>query len=137
MQVKVYVPKIVEVPSEYLPALAKRAADSLGDRSHEVAATRGHLVRQAVQDGLLREFDDLVNQGKAVPDPEARLEVYKQAEKVIQGDVGYIPVVYRVDNYAFKPWVKDVPLNRQGFTVPDGNIFVQMMSKVAIEGREE
>ena len=45
--------------------------------------------------------------------------------------------MYRVDNYAFKPWVKDVPMNRQGFTVPDGNIFVQMMSKVAIEGREE
>jgi ABC-type transport system substrate-binding protein len=83
------------------------------------------------------EFDDLVNQGKAEPDPEARLEIYKQAEKVIQEDVGYIPVVYRVDNYAFKPWVKDVPMNRQGFTVPDGNIFVQMMSKVAIEGREE
>lgn len=61
MQVKVYVPKIIEVPSEYLPALAKRAADSLGDRASEVSATRGHLVRQAVQDGLLREFDELVS----------------------------------------------------------------------------
>ena len=66
MQVKVYVPKVVEVPSEYLPALAKRAADSLGERSHEVAATRGHLVRQAVQDGLLREFDDLVSEDGTV-----------------------------------------------------------------------
>lgn len=60
MQVKVYVPKVVEVPSEYLPALAKRAADSLGDRAAEIPATRGHLVRQAVQDGLLREFDELI-----------------------------------------------------------------------------
>jgi hypothetical protein len=60
MQVKVYVPKMIEVPSEYLPALAKRAADSLGDRAADVSATRGHLVRQAVQDGLLREFDHLV-----------------------------------------------------------------------------
>ena len=42
MQVKVYVPKIIEVPSEYLPALAKRAADSLGDRATDVSATRGH-----------------------------------------------------------------------------------------------
>jgi ABC-type transport system substrate-binding protein len=91
-------------------------------------------IRQAWSNA---EFDDLVNQGKAVPDPEARLEIYKQAEKVIQEDVGYIPGVYRVDNYAFKPWLKDVPMNRQGFTVPDGNIFVQMMAKVAIEGREE
>lgn len=60
MQVKVYVPKTVEIPSEYLPALAKRAADSLGDRASEISATRGHLVRQAVQDGLLREFDHLI-----------------------------------------------------------------------------
>ncbi len=83
------------------------------------------------------EFDDLVNQGKAAPDPEARLEIYKQAERVIQEDVGYIPVVYRVDQYAFKPWVKDVAVNRQGFTVPDGNIYVSMLNEVRVEGRPE
>jgi hypothetical protein len=66
MQVKVYVPRVIEVPSEYLPALAKRAADSLGDRANEVSATRGHLVRQAVQDGLLREFDHLVGEDGTV-----------------------------------------------------------------------
>jgi hypothetical protein len=66
MQVKVYVPKMVEVPSEYLPALAKRAADCMGDRAHEISATRGHLVRQAVQDGLLREFDDLISEDGTV-----------------------------------------------------------------------
>lgn len=66
MQIKVYVPRMIEVPSEYLPALARRAADSLGERSHEVSATRGHLVRQAVQDGLLREFDALIGEDGTV-----------------------------------------------------------------------
>jgi hypothetical protein len=66
MQIKVYVPKNIEIPSEYLPALAKRAADSLGDQASEIAATRGHLVRQAVQDGLLREFDHLVGEDGTV-----------------------------------------------------------------------
>ncbi len=66
MQVKIYVPQVIEVPSEYLPALAKRAADSLGDRASEVSATRGHLVRQAVQDGLLREFDELISEDGTV-----------------------------------------------------------------------
>ena len=42
------------------PPWPNAAADSLGDRSHEVSATRGHLVRQAIQDGLLREFDALI-----------------------------------------------------------------------------
>jgi hypothetical protein len=66
MQVKVYCPKLVEIPSEYLPALAKRAADSMGSRAGEISATRGHLVRQAVQDGLLREFDHLVGEDGTV-----------------------------------------------------------------------
>ena len=66
MQIKVYVPKLIEIPSEYLPALAKRAADSLGERSHDVSATRGHLVRQAIQDGLLREFDSLLGEDGTV-----------------------------------------------------------------------
>ena len=66
MQVKVYIPKVIEIPSEYLPALAKRAADSLGERAGEISATRGHLVRQAVQDGLLRQFDELVGEDGTV-----------------------------------------------------------------------
>jgi hypothetical protein len=66
MQIKVYVPKLIEIPSEYLPALAKRAANSLGERAQEVSATRGHLVRQAVQDGLLREFDPLLGEDGTV-----------------------------------------------------------------------
>jgi hypothetical protein len=66
MQIKVYFPKMVEIPSEYLPALAKRAAEAMGDRANESSATRGHLVRQAVQDGLLREFDDLMSEDGTV-----------------------------------------------------------------------
>jgi len=82
-----------------------------------------------------KEFDDLVNQGKAEPDPDKRLEIYKQAERVIQEDVGYIPVVFRVDQYAFKPWVKGVAVNRQGFWVPQGNIYARMLDNVDVEGR--
>lgn len=80
MQVKVYVPKYIEIPSEYLPALAKRAADCLGDRASETCATRGHLVRQAVQDGLLRDLDHLVGDDGSVdlvcdPGTEVPLEL--------------------------------------------------------------
>lgn len=59
MQLKIYVPRTIEIPTEYLPALAKRALDSLGDGGVDAQATRGHLVRQAVLDGLLRELDVL------------------------------------------------------------------------------
>ena len=84
MQVKVYVPKLIEIPSEYLPALAKRAAESLGDQASEVSATRGHLVRQAVQDGLLRDFDNLIGEDGTVdlicdPGMEIPLELENKA----------------------------------------------------------
>lgn len=81
------------------------------------------------------QFDDLVNEGKAEPDPDARLAIYTEAERIIQEDVGYMPIVYRVDQYAFKPWVKDVAVNRQGYTVPQGNIYNRMLSVVDVEGR--
>jgi hypothetical protein len=76
MQVKVYTPHVVEIVGEYIPALAKRAADSLGDRAAKVPATRGHLVRQAVKDGLVREFDHLIAEDGTVDmvcDPGAEI----------------------------------------------------------------
>ncbi len=89
MQVKVYIPKLVEVPSEYLPALAKRAADSLGERAGDVSATRGHLVRQAVQDGLLREFDHLLGDDGTVdlvcdPGMEIPLELENKTLSLVE-----------------------------------------------------
>jgi ABC-type oligopeptide transport system substrate-binding subunit len=82
------------------------------------------------------DFDDLVNAGKAEPDPAKRLEIYRQAEEIMQTDVGYMPLTYRTDMNVFKPWLKGVPVNSSGFAVPDGNIYVRMTSKVYIEGRE-
>lgn len=76
MQVKVYTPHVVEIAGEYIPALAKRAADSLGDRAEKIPASRGHLVRQAVKDGLIREFDHLIAEDGSVDmvcDPGAEI----------------------------------------------------------------
>jgi hypothetical protein len=89
MQVKVYVPRVIEIPSEYLPALAKRASDKMGERSKEVCATRGHLVRQAVRDGLLREFDELMDENGAVdivcdPSSEIPLELENKTLTLVE-----------------------------------------------------
>jgi hypothetical protein len=80
MQLKIYVPRTIEIPTEYLPALAKRALDALGETGGETQATRGHLVRQAVNDGLLRDLDGLRIDDSAVdlfcdPQGEAPLEI--------------------------------------------------------------
>ncbi len=61
MQVKIYVPRTIDIPNAYLAGLAQRALEGLGDDGQDVSATRGHLVRQAIRDGLLREFDELLS----------------------------------------------------------------------------
>jgi oligopeptide transport system substrate-binding protein len=82
------------------------------------------------------EFDRIVVEAKSELDPEKRLQLYVEAERIIQEDVGYIPVVYRVDQNAFKPWVKNIPVNSLGFSVPDGNIYLRALTEYVIEGRE-
>ncbi len=82
------------------------------------------------------EFDDLVIAGKEEGDPAKRLEIYHQAEVIMQEDRGYIPLVYRTDMNVFKPWVKGLKANEGGFLVPNTNIYRNMISDVYIEGRE-
>jgi ABC-type transport system substrate-binding protein len=66
---------------------------------------------------------------------EKRLDIYRQAETIIQEDVGYIPVGFRLDQYAFKPFVEGVRTNKQGYTVPEGNIYLRMLTEVSTAGR--
>jgi len=80
MQVTVYVPQTVEIPSEYLLALVQRAQSSANGSANDASATRGHLVRQAVRDGLLRQFDPLLSEDGSVdlfcdPGGEIPLEI--------------------------------------------------------------
>jgi ABC-type transport system substrate-binding protein len=81
------------------------------------------------------EFDELVVKGKEAADPDERLEYYRQAEQIMQDEVAYIPIVYRNAYDVYKPWVKGVPVNMQGFALPNGNIYVGMWNTVYTEGR--
>ncbi len=80
MQVTVYVPQTVEIPSEDLLALFQRAHVATNGSAGDTPATRGHLVRQAVRDGLLRQFDPLLSEDGSVdlfcdPGGEIPLEI--------------------------------------------------------------
>ncbi|RIK41274.1 MAG: peptide ABC transporter substrate-binding protein, partial [Chloroflexi bacterium] len=82
------------------------------------------------------EFDQLTIDGKEEADPAKRLEIYRKAEIIMQTEVAYIPVVYRNAYDVYKPWVKGVPVNKQGYVIPNGNIYVSMWNTMYIEGRE-
>jgi ABC-type oligopeptide transport system substrate-binding subunit len=97
----------------------------------------GKPVGSKRQAWVNEEFDKVIVEAKGILDPDERLEKYKEAERIIQEDVGYIIVANRLDVYAFKPWVQNIPVNTQGFTVPDGNIYTRALTQYQIAGRPQ
>ena len=90
MEIKVYLPQTVHVPSEYILALAQRTLTSLGDGGEDVSATRGHLVRQAVSDGLLRELDELIREDGTIDlfcDPASEIPLELKNKSVTLGQL--------------------------------------------------
>ncbi len=81
------------------------------------------------------QFDDLVIAGKEAPTPEDRLAIYLEAETLMQEEVAYMPLVFRLDQNVFKPWVQNVAVNSYGQKVPDGNIYVNMLRSVTTDTR--
>ncbi|HXH13039.1 MAG TPA: peptide ABC transporter substrate-binding protein [Alphaproteobacteria bacterium] len=77
-------------------------------------------------------FDELITKARGETDTAKRLALYRQAEEVLQRDVGYVPVVWTVRYVAFKPWVKGLPRNKDGHIVPDGNIYRGMLERIYI-----
>jgi oligopeptide transport system substrate-binding protein len=77
-------------------------------------------------------FDALISQARGELETPKRMALYRQAEEVLQTDVGYIPVVWTVRYVAFKPWVKGLPRNKEGHIVPDGNIYRSMLEHLYI-----
>jgi oligopeptide transport system substrate-binding protein len=77
-------------------------------------------------------FDDLIAQARGETDAATRMALYRKAEEVLQRDVGYVPVTWTVRYVAFKPWVKGLPRNKEGHSVPDGNIYRGMLEHLYI-----
>ena len=81
------------------------------------------------------EFDDWTIKGKEAAKPEDRLAAYRECERLMNEDVAYVPIVYRNAYDVYKPWMKGVPVNKQGYWIPNGNIYGSMYNYVYIEGR--
>jgi len=71
-------------------------------------------ARQSYTDPV---FDDLAIKGGAETDRQKRLDVYYQAETRLQTQYAYMPIHWRNDFYAIKPYLTNVPKNKQGYVV--------------------
>ncbi len=90
---------------------------------------KGNGARQSYNDP---EFDKLTKAAAAETDKTKRLALYMQAETRIQTQFAYMPIHWRTDNYAIKPYVQGVPKNKQGYVVMNTNIFGRLWDRVYV-----
>jgi oligopeptide transport system substrate-binding protein len=66
------------------------------------------------------EFDKLVDQADVGTDPEARYQLYQQAEQIALTEVGWLPLYYGKTNLLLRPTVSGLVVTPQGlFPKPD------------------
>ncbi len=72
-------------------------------------------------------FDKELEAGRDTRDAKKRMQHYAKAEEIMQHDVGYVPVAWVLRYAAGKPTVRGFQKNKQGETLVDGNIYVDML----------
>jgi ABC-type transport system substrate-binding protein len=78
------------------------------------------------------QADKLMTDAAALSDQDARAKLYQQAQQIlIENGAGIF--VYNPWNYALKkPYVLDMPKDKDGNFVPDWNVFVRMKDSLKI-----
>jgi ABC-type transport system substrate-binding protein len=78
------------------------------------------------------QFDMICKQAAAETDKQKRLDLYYQAETRLLTQWVYMPLYWETINYAIKPWVTGIPKNKQGYLVPNNNIFARAYDTVFV-----
>jgi oligopeptide transport system substrate-binding protein len=61
-----------------------------------------------------QQYDDLVHQAAGEPNPETRAQLYMQADTILEQESPLAPMIYVVEPYLLKPWVKGPVFTRMG-----------------------
>lgn len=61
-----------------------------------------------------KQVDDLVKKGNVAPPGDARLQLYRQAEQLINQDAAWVPQTYLARQYMVRPYVKGLRINIMG-----------------------
>jgi len=77
-------------------------------------------------------FDDLAKRAGAESNKQKRLDLYYQAETRMQTQFAYMPIHWRTDNLAIKPYAAGFPKNKQGYTLYNTNIFNRLWDYVYV-----
>lgn len=78
------------------------------------------------------DFDATVTKAAGEIDKEKRAALYRDAEKILLEKAAYVPLVYGGVPMLIKPTVKGLPVNKNGFPVPNWNIYVSEIESMYI-----
>jgi oligopeptide transport system substrate-binding protein len=56
-----------------------------------------------------REYDELIEAARCVLEPETRLQMYRQADRIVVEEAPVVPLTYRRRDILAKPWVRFPP----------------------------
>ena len=59
---------------------------------------------------LNEEYEELIETARRVLDPERRMEMYRQADRILVEEAPIVPLTYRRAHYLVKPWVRFPPM---------------------------
>jgi len=91
-----------------------------------------HTKSAARQSWTDATFDDLTTKAASETDRTKRLDLYHQAETRMQTQFAYMPIHWRTDNLAIKPYATGFPKNKQGYTLYNTNIFGRLWDTVYV-----
>jgi ABC-type oligopeptide transport system substrate-binding subunit len=71
----------------------------------------GIAARSWIQPDWNTNYNELVDSAKQVMDPTHRIEIFKQADKILMEEAVIVPITYGRVHRLIKPWVKKFPIN--------------------------
>jgi ABC-type oligopeptide transport system substrate-binding subunit len=56
-------------------------------------------------------YEELLERARRITDQSERMQLYRQADRIVMGEAVVMPVAYAGRSYLLKPWVKRYPLS--------------------------
>ncbi len=60
-------------------------------------------------------FDRLIEEARSIPDQARRMQLYRQADRILMEEAAIVPLTYLRAHLLVKPWVRQYPMAANGW----------------------
>ena len=80
-------------------------------------------------------YRGLIERARGEQNRQARINLYRECERLLQSEAAYIPIAYPTTFYLIRPWVVDFPATSDDLLIAPSRVFTRLTSLVAVKGR--